>query len=112
MAYMEWVPAFEVGQPQIDEDHRTLVERLNQLHRALDQGQDPAEIARVLNFLRDYTVTHFSAEEALMIQHKYPQAAAHFAAHAELPLQVSDFNAAYRRGRVAGMAELLAFLEA
>lgn len=111
MAYMEWSPAFEVGQPQIDGDHRTLVEMLNQLHAALDHGEDPAEIARVLNFLRDYTVTHFSSEEALMIRHKYPRAAVHFAAHAELLLQVSDFNAAYRQGRIAGMAEMLAFLE-
>jgi hemerythrin-like metal-binding protein len=87
------------------------VEALNQLYAAMDQGTDKEEIVKVLNFLRDYTVMHFSTEESLMIQHNYPDASAHFAAHSDLVIQVSDFMSNYRTGNIVGMREMLKFLE-
>jgi hemerythrin len=112
MAYMEWQQRLEVGHPQIDADHRTLVDALNQLHAAVDQGKDKEEVVRTLNFLRDYTVTHFSAEEALMLKHGYPKASMHLAAHSDLLMQVSDFIANYRAGTIVSIPEMLTFLEA
>jgi len=100
-----------VGHAKIDDDHRTLVQALNDLHTAADQGKDAKEIAKVLNFLRDYTVTHFSTEETLMIRHKYPKTSEHFTAHADLLMRVSDFIADYRQGRIASVAEMMTFLE-
>jgi len=112
MAYLEWQAEMEVGHGRIDEDHRTLVDAMNQLRAALDQGMERDGVAKVLSFLRDYTVSHFQMEEALMIQHGYPGAPAHLAAHAELLLKVSDFSAAYRRGGFVSIPDLVAFLEA
>jgi hemerythrin-like metal-binding protein len=111
MAYMEWQPALEIGHPQIDAEHRSLVETLNRLHRAVDQGRDHEEIEQVLVFLRDYTVTHFAAEEALMIRHQYPGASAHFTAHVNLVMQVSDLLAAFRAGQAVLTESVLVFLE-
>lgn len=114
MAYLEWQPAFEVGHGKIDSDHQTLVAAMNQLHEAAsrgqDQHQDKEEIARILTFLRDYAVTHFATEESLMLRYKYPEAPDHFAAHAELILQVSDFIADCRAGKVVGVDVMLDFL--
>jgi hemerythrin-like metal-binding protein len=111
MDYMAWQPALEVGFAKIDEDHRELIAALNRLHAAMDQGQDKEELAKVLNFLRDYTVSHFQTEEALMIKYGYPGASAHFAAHSELVLKVCDFIVDYRAGRAALTEALLDFLE-
>jgi hemerythrin-like metal-binding protein len=111
MAYMEWLPALEVGFGPIDRDHRTLVDALNQLHAASDQGKDREEIEKVLVFLRDYTVTHFTTEESLMIRHQYPGAADHFAAHSDLLIQLSDLLADFRSGEAVVTATVLAFLE-
>ena len=111
MDYMKWTPALEVGFAKIDEDHQELVAALNRLHLAMDLGKDKAELATVLNFLRDYTVGHFQTEEALMIKYNYPGAPAHFAAHAELVLNVCDFIVDFRAGRVALTEVLLEFLE-
>lgn len=117
MPYMEWQAALETGQAQIDEEHRALVAALNRLHAAADR--DRAEVERALAFLRDYTVTHFAAEEELMLRHRYPGTAAHFAAHADLVLRLSDLLAEHRAvrqepGKGAGegaLAGVLAFLE-
>jgi hemerythrin-like metal-binding protein len=111
MDYMKWTPALEVGFAKIDEDHRELIDALNGLHAAMDQGQDKVELAKVLKFLRDYTVSHFQMEEALMIKYGYPGAPAHFTAHAELVLKVCDFIVDFRAGRVALTEALLEFLE-
>ena len=112
MAYMEWHPALEIGHPQIDAEHRSLVETLNRLHQAVDQRRGHDEIEQVLVFLRDYTVTHFTAEEALMIQHQYPGASSHFADHVALVVQVSDLLADFRAGKAVLTDVVLAFLEA
>jgi hemerythrin len=111
MAYMEWSQALEIGFRQIDEEHRSWLAALNGLHAALDQGKDRQEVERVLVFLRDYTVRHFETEEAMMIKHRYPGASAHFAAHSELVLKVSDLIADFRLGREVLTDAVLAFLE-
>ncbi len=111
MAYMEWLPAYEVGFQEIDAQHRSLVEALNRLYAAMGEGKDKAEIEKVLIFLRDYTVSHFEMEEALMIQYAYPRASAHFAAHADLVVQLSDLLADFRSGEAVLTDVVMAFLE-
>lgn len=111
MAYLEWQTEFDVGQEQIDGDHRALVGILNQVQVALDQGKDKAEISKILHFLKDQTVNHFGTEEALMIHHNYPGASAHFAEHADLIVQMSDFLDDYRVVNYVGADALLAFLK-
>ena len=111
MAYMEWTRALEVGHPRIDEEHQSLVAALNALQAALEQGRDRQEVERVLVFLRGYTVRHFETEETMMIRHGYPDAPAHFAAHAELVVQVSDLIAEFRLGRNVLTQAVLEFLE-
>ncbi|NWJ41997.1 MAG: hemerythrin family protein [Geothrix sp.] len=112
MARMEWRPTLEVGHGQIDAEHRTLVDALNRLHDAVEEGRGQEEVLRVLSFLRDYTVTHFQSEESLMIAHRYPGLAAHVAAHARLVTRVSDLLAALRSGRTEVVEAVQAFLGA
>jgi hemerythrin len=111
MADMQWGPALELGHPQIDADHRSLVETLNRLRAALHQDPGQEEIQAVLVFLRDYAVSHFATEEGLMLQHGFPGAPAHFAAHADLVMQMSDLVADFRSGEARLTETLLAFLE-
>ncbi len=111
MPYMTWRPELEVGHGTMDAEHRTLVEALNRFHDAMAEGRGQAEVDRTLVFLRDYAVGHFTTEEELMVRHGYPEAAAHFADHADLISRVSSFLAEHRAGRVRSAEEMLAFLE-
>ena len=111
MAYMTWRPELEVGQENMDAEHRALVDALNQLHDAMAEGRGRAEVNRTLAFLRDYAVRHFTSEEELMVRHGFPEAASHFAEHADLISRVSSFLADHRSGRVQSPEEILAFLE-
>jgi hemerythrin len=110
MAFMEWSTDLEVGQGAMDADHRTLLNALNGLQRAVEDGQGREEIDTVLRFLRDYTVSHFSMEESLMLRHRFPGASAHFADHSALVMQVSDLMLAHRARQVEVTGEVLELL--
>ena len=111
MAYMEWRSTLAVGHEQIDREHRSLVDALNQLHAAMKMGKGKAELERVLTFLKDYTVSHFKAEEAMMQKHGYPGTGVHLAAHADLVKQVSAFVTDYQSGKVLLTGAVFNFLE-
>ena len=108
---MEWRPTLEVGHDQIDREHRSLVEALNRLHAAMKMGKGKEEIEKVLVFLVDYTVSHFKTEEAMMLQHGYPGARPHMAAHAELVKQVSALVADFSAGKALLTGAVFDFLE-
>lgn len=110
MAFVEWDPALEVGHGQLDADHQALVAALNSLQAAVEAGMDQRELDRALAFLRDYTVSHFAEEERLMLQHRYPRASAHFAAHSALLIQVSDLRAAHRAGQADLTSQVVGLL--
>jgi hemerythrin-like metal-binding protein len=108
---MEWRSTLEVGHDQIDREHRSLVEALNRLHAAMKMGKGKEEIESILIFLKDYTVSHFKTEEALMVKHAYPGAPVHMAAHADLVKQVSKLITDYRAGKALLTGAVFDFLE-
>jgi len=60
-----WNENFDTGMPIIDEQHRKLVDLLNDLARNLALGEDTLELNRVFDELADYAVYHFQTEEAI-----------------------------------------------
>jgi hemerythrin-like metal-binding protein len=63
----EWTPLFETGLAEVDVQHRSLVDMLNSLSDQLDSASTD-RIDDLLKALAQYTVYHFSYEEALMIE--------------------------------------------
>jgi hemerythrin len=80
-----WTASMAVGVEEIDLQHKELFLRLNALLMAMREGHGKDEIGRTLEFLEDYVVEHFGAEDKLMVKFGYPiQAAqAHRKEHAE-----------------------------
>jgi len=80
MAYM-WDPGLTVGVRPIDAQHKELFQRIEELLVALRAQKGKEESTRLMDFLSDYVVQHFGAEEKLMKEHAYPKMAAHLAQH-------------------------------
>lgn len=106
---IDWSDAIAVGIPEIDAQHRRLVDLLNALH-AVSAGGNHGQTARILRELTDYTVTHFAYEERLLEAVGYPDLAAHRASHAALVARVGDITARFEAGRTKLDAELFTFL--
>ncbi|MGA1873311.1 MAG: hemerythrin, partial [Thermoplasmatota archaeon] len=60
MERIEWDQSLSVGVELIDEQHRMLISRLDDLSSALQQHQEGALVLKTLDFLSKYTHFHFS----------------------------------------------------
>lgn len=69
---LAWHEEYNIGVDEIDEQHRELFSRANQLLHTFDNNGDSRDIEALLEFLSSYVVQHFNAEEKLMEAHDYP----------------------------------------
>jgi hemerythrin len=110
MALITWNDNLSVGVHAIDEQHKGLVNTLNQLHAAMAAGSEKTVTGPLLKSLVQYTQTHFNFEESLMRRTVYPRMNDHVAKHKDLTRQVGEFAARYDRGEIAINVDLLMFL--
>ena len=72
MTKIEWENSLSIGNELIDEQHKMLIQRLNDLSKAVEVMRGETEIMKTLEFMIDYTDFHFSSEEDYMAEQKYP----------------------------------------
>ena len=84
-----------VGIELVDEQHKMLIQHLNNLIRAVEQHQGPEKISETLGFLIDYTDFHFSAEERHMAANEYHNLDAHKSLHNEFKTTLGNLEADY-----------------
>jgi len=92
MTKYQWDPSLAVGIDLIDAQHRELINRLDQVNTAVENGLGGAEIVKTLSFLTDYTDYHFKTEEKNMKKHCYPALKEHQQAHADLIGTLKDLE--------------------
>ncbi|MBI9019903.1 MAG: hemerythrin family protein [Verrucomicrobia bacterium] len=81
MKKIEWVDGLSVGIDLIDDQHKQWIEHYNHAVEAIQAKHEVAQIARSLDFLSDYTETHFATEEQVMTESHYPELEEHKAKH-------------------------------
>jgi diguanylate cyclase (GGDEF)-like protein/hemerythrin-like metal-binding protein/PAS domain S-box-containing protein len=74
----------------IDEQHRQMVQAVNDLNRIIGEGGDDAELQKLLSELLAFTSAHFATEEMLMAKYDYPGVEEHQKQHVGL---LSDLQA-------------------
>ena len=110
MALINWSPALSVGVKDIDDQHKKLVDYVNELNDAMHAGKGKDALGKVLSDLVSYTVSHFAMEERLMGQHHYENSAPHKAEHAKLVKDVSEFKKKFEAGNAMISVEIMNFL--
>ncbi len=93
--FVEWQDAYSVGIEAIDNDHKKLLNLINQLQTAAHYQTDPQYEREAFDALVDYTKTHFQREEELMESHSYPAFTAHKAEHAAMIAKVDALMQRY-----------------
>ena len=96
MSKIEWEDSLSIGVDLIDEQHKMLIQRLNDLSAAIEKTQGEGGVVQTLDFLIEYTDFHFSAEEKCMAEHDYPglehQKKQHEEFRASLKNMVEDYE--------------------
>ncbi len=98
MAKFVWTDQLNVGIDVIDQQHRRIVEYINQLDDARSNGYSREEIGYLINDLVDYTISHFGFEESLQEEARYPFLKSHKKVHELFTQRVSDYQAKFNKG--------------
>ncbi|GFK93391.1 Bacteriohemerythrin [Fundidesulfovibrio magnetotacticus] len=110
MARIEWHEGLALGIETIDRQHRTLLTLCNRLLDAVRKADEKA-VAAAFRELREYTFSHFNAEEDYMQSVGYPGLGSHKLLHVELKRDVKYFqDVVYRKGDLTE-AQIVEFLK-
>ena len=82
MAYFEWGDDMIIDNGPIDQDHRKLVDLVNELHTATSAGLGRTVVDRIMSELIFYTRDHLTREEHQMALVDFPDLETHKLSHA------------------------------
>lgn len=110
MALFEWSDKYSVNIKQIDEQHKKLVDMLNELYEAMKTGKGKEVLGKTLTELIQYVGTHFATEEKLFSTYGYPEYNAHKAEHIKLTQKAIELQKDFQQGAPVLTVEVLGFL--
>lgn len=84
-----WKDDLSIGVDQIDNQHKELIARIDGLFEACNYGKGKEEVLKVIDYLGEYVVTHFSDEEVLQKKYGYPEYDNHKKMHTQF---IKDFE--------------------
>lgn len=90
MSLLKWRTEYSVGVQSMDDEHRELIELINNLYGKLRDEPDSEMIERRLGDIVSAISMHFALEERLMRAHEYEEYAAHKEDHEELLDQIYE----------------------
>lgn len=75
MILYSWKPAYELGIPRIDSEHRHFLDLLNELYAAMVRGEGETQLLATRSDLMRYVAHHFQGEEEFLASVDYPEVA-------------------------------------
>jgi hemerythrin-like metal-binding protein len=96
MSLIEWHKEFETGVPEVDHEHRELVDLINRLHAHIENGAEPTRVPEFLGEVFARIAAHFALEESIMRKHAYDEYEGHKAEHERLLDEIRDIMDAQR----------------
>jgi len=110
MAFIEWTEQMSVGVQEIDEQHKKLVNMLNQLFESMQKGKSSHILKTIIHELVEYTKVHFATEEKYFHQFGYAEKDAHITEHENFVATLENFISDYNSGKIGVSSGLLRFL--
>lgn len=101
MEFVQWTKDLETGIDVIDEQHKRIVDYINDLRVAQRKG-DRNAVGRTIDDVIDYTQSHFGFEEVLMSDAGYPLTNPHKKVHELFIRRISDMSQRFKNGEHVG----------
>lgn len=90
--YLNWDWTLDIGIESIDNQHKELFSRLDQLLISIEDGKGKDEVIKTLDFLEEYVVKHFNEEEEIQNKANYPLSNIQHAQHEEFKSDLKEFR--------------------
>jgi hemerythrin len=91
MPLIQWDETMSVGMDELDDQHRELIDLINETYEAIQRNDAPL-MTSLIDKMRDYSVVHFQAEEAVLRSCDYPGSEVHADQHRAFTDKVDDFR--------------------
>ncbi len=110
MGFITWDNSYSVGVALIDNQHKRLINIINELHDAMGAGKGKDVLGKVLHELIQYVNTHFKTEEEHMVKYHYPDYETHRYEHEKLTDEVKRFYDDFNSGKAVLSIQIMNFL--
>lgn len=110
MTRLRWDESFSVQVKGIDEQHKELFEAVEKFEQAVDDGEELPALVKLLDFLIDYSRSHFALEEKYFDELSYEDAERHKEQHQAFIDIVQGFKRRFDDGDYVMPVELKTFL--
>jgi hemerythrin len=87
-----WSDEFSIGNTDIDNDHKRLVDIYNELIDNIESKNNREEFAMILSKMTEYSLSHFKKEEKYMQKMSYPELSEHKRLHKDFSYKVAMYN--------------------
>lgn len=106
-----WGDELSIGNVDIDNDHKKLLEVYNDLVDLIELNGNREEFAKILSKMTDYSLGHFKREETYMQKFAYPKLAEHKNFHNDFKYKVARYNVDLLSINPPEPIEIIKFLE-
>ncbi len=102
MSLLEWHEEYSVGVPDVDHEHREIIELINEVYHQLQDPQSDTDVMGFLGEIFAQIIAHFALEERIMRNAHYPELDAHKEDHEKLLDELRDLMDDYEiRGKLS-----------
>ncbi|MDM8556058.1 bacteriohemerythrin [Desulfococcaceae bacterium HSG7] len=109
MKKIEWQKNYEVGNLEIDSEHKVFVRTIQKIQDAVESGTNEKYLARLVTELLKYAEFHFYSEENVMLAIDYSSILDHKYEHEKLLMELRNLIFTFQLAK-QGMNELLEFI--
>jgi hemerythrin-like metal-binding protein len=88
----KWDKIYSVGHEEIDNQHRKLIEMINQAYNAIISDRSLQEAESLIDKMYDYTDYHFKMEENYFQKLNYPEKDTHIKEHKLFLKKIKTFK--------------------
>lgn len=110
MARIKWSLKLSVGIESIDVQHQKLLNMINYLDSAINDGKDDATLLILLKGLEEYAIIHFKYKESLLDKYGYSELSLHQVDHREFEYKVREFIDQYNINSLTIYEDILEYL--
>ncbi len=112
LPFITWTEQMRVDVKLLDNDHKRLAILTNDLYIGVVTGRAKQMLVRDFDTLAGQIRAHFTHEEQLFAEFRYPDALIHARQHDMLMIQVRDLRARFKREtELAGLVEIMNLLK-
>ncbi len=87
-----WDESLATGIDEIDEQHKSLIEKMNELADAVGENGDKKMAVEIIEFMEDYGQTHFETEEKHMKKYDFNRLSIQRDAHEKFTKNVESIK--------------------